>query len=65
MALEEMINSKELRSLVDDYRTMCLWNMATDFMPVNRRQVALILDRIERYGDMAAYRRAAIIRKWL
>ena len=65
MSDEQIINSNELRSVVEDYRSMCFWNFPEDFMPRNRRQALLALDNLERYGDMAAYRRAGEIRKWL
>lgn len=65
MTIEEIVNSQELRSAVSDYRSMCFWNFAEDFMPKDRRQVLLVLDNLERYGDLAAYRRAGVIRQWL
>lgn len=65
MTVREIVNSKELRSVVEDYRSMCFWNFAEDFMPKNHRQIVLALDALERYGDMAAYRRAGEIRQWL
>ena len=65
MGIEEIVNSKELCSAVNDYRGMCFWNFDEEFMPKNRRQVILALDNLERYGDLAAYRRAGVIRQWL
>ena len=65
MTEEEIVNSKELKSVVEDYRSMCFWNFAEDFMPKDRRQVFLALDTLERYGNMDAYRRAGEIRQWL
>ena len=65
MALEAIIESREFRSLIEDYRGMCFWNLPEDFMPTNRQQVILALENLEHYGDMAAYRRAGEIRRWL
>ena len=39
--------------------------MAEDFYPSNARQLQIVVDDLERYGDMAAYRYAGKIRKWL
>ena len=59
------MNSKELRSLIDDYRGMCLWNFAEDFMPKDEQQVLFAVEALENYGDMNAYRKAGRIREWL
>jgi len=65
MTLEEIVDSEELKTLVRDYRGMCFWNVADDFMPKTREQVVLALDNAEHYGTLDAYRRAGVIRKWL
>lgn len=65
MSDEYIISSQELQSLVNDYRSMCFWNMAEDFMPRTREEVLVALDNLERYGTMDAYRRAGVIRTWL
>ena len=65
MSIEYIVSSPELQSLVNDYRSMCFWNMAEDFMPRTREDVLVALDNLERYGTMDAYRRAGIIRTWL
>ena len=65
MTIEEIVNSKELRSLIDDYRGMCLWNFAEDFMPKDEQQVLFAVEALENYGDMNAYRKAGRIREWL
>lgn len=64
-AVDRVLESDDLKSLICDYRATCLWSMAADFMPRNQRQLLLVLDRIERYGDMAALRRLEEVRKWL
>ena len=65
MTIKEILSKDEVRSVVDDYRGMCFWNMAEDFTPQDARQLRLVVENLERYGDMAAYRRAGRIREWL
>lgn len=65
MSVERIVSSPELKSLVNDYRSMCFWNMAEDFMPRTREEVLIVLDNLERYGTMDAYRRAGVVRSWL
>ena len=65
MTVDEIIRTPEWRSLLDDYRTMCFWNVAEDFLPQNERQLLFALDNLERYGTLDAYRRAGRIREWL
>ena len=65
MTVDEILQTQEWRSLINDYRTMCFWNVATDFLPQNERQLLFALDNLERYGTMDAYRSAGRIRKWL
>ena len=65
MTIKDIVSGHEIHSVVDDYRSMCFWNMAEDFYPSNARQLQIVVDDLERYGDMAAYRYAGKIRKWL
>lgn len=65
MTIEEIVQSEAVHTLVNDYRGMCFWNLAEDFLPRTREQLLMTLDYLERYGDLAAYRRAGRIRKWL
>lgn len=65
MAIAEIISSEKLRTLIEDYRSMCLWSFPEDFKPTNRDQVMMALEAVERYGDLSAYRRAGEIRQWL
>ena len=65
MTIEEIVKSETVRTLVDEYRGMCFWNFAEDFLPRTREQLLMVLDNLERYGDLAAYRRAGRIREWL
>ena len=65
MTIEEIVQSQTVRDLINEYRGMCFWNFAEDFLPRTRAQLLMALDYLERYGDLAAYRRAGRIRKWL
>ena len=65
MTVKEIVESEAFKSVVEDYRSMCFWNMAEDFYPSNARQLQIVVDDLERYGDMAAYRYAGKITKWL
>ena len=65
MTIKDILSKDEVRSVVDDYRGMCFWSMAEDFTPRDARQLLLVAENLERYGDMAAYRHAGRIREWL
>ena len=55
----------ELRRLVDDYRSRCLWFLREDYYPATRDEILSVLRHIERHGDREAFRRAAAFRRWL
>lgn len=55
----------EVRRLVDEYRTRCLWFLRPDFYPTTREETLRVLGQIERNGDRAGFVRAATIRRWL
>ena len=61
--------TEQLRSaidtLVDEYRDQCLWFLRSDFYPTTFEQQLRVLKYIERYGDRAAYLKAADARRWL
>jgi hypothetical protein len=54
-----------INALVDEYRARCLWYLRADYYPDTRRERLRVLDSIERYGDLAAYRRVSMLRQWL
>lgn len=54
-----------MRALVDEYRERCLWFLRADYYPTNLEQWLRVLGYIERYGDRAAYLKAADARRWL
>ena len=54
-----------MHALVDRYRTVCLWFLATDYYPQSRDEIARVLEYLQRYGDLEAFRAAGAIRQWL
>ena len=65
MTVSEIIQTEEVKSVIENYRSMCFWSFPDDFMPKNKRQLLLALDSLERYGDRVAYQKAGVIRQWL
>ena len=65
MTVSEIIQTEEVKSVIESYRSMCFWSFPDDFMPKNKRQLLLALDSLERYGDRVAYQKAGEIRQWL
>jgi len=55
----------ELRALVDEYRTRCLWFLRRDLYPATREEALRVLRQIERHADRDGFVRAARIRRWL
>lgn len=55
----------ELRALIDEYRTRCLWFLRPDHYPVTREEMLRVLRYIERHGDREGFVRAARLRQWL
>jgi len=55
----------ELRTLVDEYRTRCLWFLRDDLYPQTPDEAFRVLREIERHGDREAFIRAGRIRRWL
>lgn len=65
MTVQEIVQTPEFQSVVNDYRGMCLWYMKPDINPINDVQLEQVLTAIENHGDMAAFKRVGRIRKWL
>ncbi len=65
MAREPQDVAQEVDRLVDEYRSRCLWFLRSDYYPASDRDRLRLLGYIERYGDRAAFQRAAAIRRWL
>jgi hypothetical protein len=56
---------RRVNELVDEYRARCLWFLRTDYYPQTPTEACHVLEYIERYGDVAAFRKAAPLRQWL
>lgn len=56
---------QEVRHLVDEYRSRCLWFLRPDYYPLDDEDRLRILGYVERYGDLAAFKRAGRVRLWL
>ena len=65
MSLEGEQLRNAVNVLVDEYRNTCLWFLRSDFYPTTFEQQLRVLKYIERYGDRAAYLKAADARRWL
>ena len=55
----------EVRRVVDEYRSRCLWFLREDYYPRSSEEILRVLRQIERCGDREAFRRVAAIRQWL
>ena len=53
-----------VNELADAYRARCLWFLRADYYPTTDAERIVVLRYIEKHGDRA-YRRAAAIRQWL
>lgn len=56
---------EELRALIDEYRTRCLWFLRPDYYPETRDETLRVLRQIEKHGDREGFVRAARLRRWL
>jgi len=57
--------SAALRALVDEYRARCLWFLEPGYYPSSSDDAVRVLDAIQRYGDLDAFKRAGAIREWV
>ena len=55
----------ELRRLVDDYRSRCLWFLREDVLPDDPQRLQDLLRKIELRADRATYIQARSLREWL
>ena len=53
------------RTLIDEYRSRCLWFLRADYYPETAVERWRVLDAIATYGDTHAFRRVAELRTWL
>lgn len=57
--------AEAVRRLADEYRDRCLWFLRADFAPATPGELERVLDSIERYADLAGYRQARALKRWL
>ena len=60
-----MAAMRGVHTLVDEYRDRCLWYLREDYYPETPEEACRTLAAIEKHGDVAAFRKAAELRKWL
>lgn len=65
MLPRDMGSDDSLRALIDQYRTRCLWYMREGYYPTTNDEVLLVLDAIQRHGDVEAFKRAGVLRQWV
>ena len=65
MNKDEEMMIQRVNSLVDEYRTRCLWFLREDYYPQTTTDALRVLEYIERHGDAAAFQKAATLRQWL
>ena len=65
MTIQEIVNSEDYKSVVSDYRDVCLWFADLSRLPQNEVQLEQVLSSIETYGDAEAFKRTGRIRSWL
>lgn len=56
---------QELRNLIDEYRSQCLWFLREDYYPTTPSEREQVLRTIARHGDLEAFRRAGNLQTWL
>ena len=65
MSAEASEVASAVNQLADEYRSRCLWFLRADFYPETDVDRLTVLAYIERYGDRAAFQKAAAVRQWL
>ena len=65
MTVKEIVESEAFKSVVEDYRDVCLWFADLSKPPRNEVQLEQVLSSIETYGDVNAFKRVGRIRSWL
>lgn len=63
--MDEEALSLAVNRLVDEYRARCLWFLRLDYYPTTPQDQLRVLGCIERHGDREAFRRAAMLKRWL
>lgn len=56
---------EQIDDLVDEQRIACLWFLRPDYLPSTDEERLSALELIQKHGDLAAFRRAGILKRWL
>ena len=56
---------RDVRALVDEYRLRCFWYSRVDYYPDSPDAAVRALEAIQRYGDLAGFKKAGALRQWL
>ena len=54
-----------VHAMVVQYRQQCLWFLRSEYYPTTVADACQVLDYIQRYGDLDAFRRAGELKQWL
>lgn len=57
--------AREVDQLVDECRSTCLWYQRPDYLPRTTAERLLVLDAIQKHGDLRTFQRAARLKQWL
>ena len=67
MTMSEDLQSAmvRVRELVVRHRAQCLWFLRSDYFPTTLADAHQVLDYIQQYGDLDAFRKAGQLKQWL
>ena len=54
-----------INELIEAQRAVCLWYLRSDYFPTTDVERVRVLDAIQKYGDLEAFRRAGEFKQWL
>jgi hypothetical protein len=54
----KFLSASAVKDLVEQQRMRCLWYMPDKYYPTGIAETLSILKKIQRYGDLAAYKKA-------
>jgi hypothetical protein len=57
--------NEQIDDLVEEQRIACLWFLRPDYLPSSDQERIGVLEHIQKHGDLAAFRRAGILKRWL
>jgi hypothetical protein len=57
--------ARDVDALVDECRVSCLWYMPADYYPASDDERWTVLDLIQQRADLATFKRAGELKRWL